>query len=73
MVCREKVKDVARELTGMTKEKLREGYDRIPPAEYGFPKSDEDFEYTWEWFRNVSTLFQKASEAGRYILFTADQ
>lgn len=69
----EQVRDVASALKGITKEKLRAGYERIDADAYGMPLSDEDFEYTWEWFQGVVEFYQRAAAAGHSVLFTADQ
>ena len=67
------VASIADSVDGVTKEKLRAGYDRISDGDYGFPKSDEDFNYTWEWFQGVAELFKKAAAEKRYVLFSASQ
>jgi hypothetical protein len=41
--------------------------------QYGYPKNDEDFECTWQWFLEVVALFEAAARQGRYVLFTVDQ
>ena len=69
----QQVRDVAAALRNVTRERLRAGYDRIDAASYGFPLTDEDFEYTWEWFQGVVQFYQRAAEAGHAVLFTADQ
>jgi hypothetical protein len=35
--------------------------------------SDDDFEYTWSWFRHLRDFFQKAAAANRAMLFKVDQ
>jgi hypothetical protein len=67
------VKALAAVLPGITKEEFRNKYDLIDESKYGSPKSDDDFEYTWDWFTGVVTFYQKAAEEGRFVLFTADQ
>jgi hypothetical protein len=67
------VKDIAAAIAKVTKEELRRGYECINPDKYGFPKSEEDFEYTWDWFTHVVTFFQTAAAQGRHVLFTASQ
>jgi hypothetical protein len=67
------VESVASAIDNVTKEKLRAGYDRILDKDYGFPKSNEDFDYTWEWFQGVAEPYKKAAEAKRYVLFSASQ
>jgi hypothetical protein len=67
------VRDVAIAIAGITQEQFRECYNVMDPAEYGFDLSDEDFQYTWEWFQEVRALYQTAASAGCHVLFTADQ
>jgi len=67
------VQDVATALSAITKEDFRKRYDTIDEGKYGFPRTDEDFDYTWEWFTGVVTFYQKAAEEKRWVLFTADQ
>jgi hypothetical protein len=69
----EQVGEVSAAIRGVTKERLRAGYDRIDPEAYGMPLSADDFEYTWEWFEGVVNFYQRAAEAGHAVLFTADQ
>lgn len=69
----DQVKALAVVLPGITKEEFRAKYDLMDAGKYGFPKSDEDFEYTWEWFTGVVALFQRAAKEGRWVLFSADQ
>lgn len=52
---------------------FRNRYFMIDPAEYGEPLSEEDFQYTWEWFQCVRDLFRTAADSKRYVLFTVDQ
>ena len=37
------------------------------------PFSEEDFEYTWEYFADLPELFSQAAENDRAIIFTVDQ
>ena len=69
----EQVKLVAEALPKITKAEFKKKYDLMDAGKYGCPKSEEDFEYTWEWFGGVVALFQKAAAENRYVLFTADQ
>ena len=41
--------------------------------DYGFPLTDEDFEYTWNWFNGTREFWKLAAQENRYVLFTADQ
>jgi hypothetical protein len=67
------VREVADAISKITKEEFRAGYDRIDEARYGFSKSPDDFEYTWDWFLKVTAFYQEAARENRYVLFTADQ
>lgn len=69
----DQVRALASMLPRITKDEFRAKYDLMDGAKYGCPKSDEDFEYTWDWFTGVVLFYQKAAEAGRFVLFTADQ
>lgn len=68
----EEVAEVAVALQGVGREELRRGYDKIIGRELGF-KSDEDFEYTWEYFENLKAFYQRVAGTGRWVMFTADQ
>jgi hypothetical protein len=69
----EQVRDIAAALSGITESDFRRRYDAINPNSYGFPLTDEDFSYTWDWFQGVRDLYTRAAQAGRFVLFTADQ
>ena len=69
----EQVHDTAATLPAISREEFRRRYDAIDAKSYGFPMSDEDFGYTWDWFQGVRELFIRAASEGRYVLFTADQ
>ena len=56
-----------------TRKEFDERYRAIDAEDYGMALSDDDCEYTWEWFQEVRRLYSRAAEAGRYVLFTADQ
>jgi hypothetical protein len=69
----EQVRDIATALTGISEADFRRRYDAINAKSYGFPLSDEDFRYTWDWFQGVRDLYSRAAKEGRFVLFTADQ
>lgn len=68
----QQVVDIAAALEPLTKEEFRRRYDRIDKS-YGAELTDEDFEYTWEWFQGVRQLYSRAAAERRCVLFTADQ
>lgn len=67
------VQDIASALADISEADFRKGYFAINAKSYGFPLSDEDFSYTWDWFQGVRDLYARAAKDGRYVLFTADQ
>jgi hypothetical protein len=67
------VKAIAAALDALDEAAFRQRYDRIDAKDYGVDLSDEDFEYTWEWFQGVRELYRRAAADDRYVLFTADQ
>ena len=69
----EEVRDVAAALPEITEADMRKRYFAIDPHEYGMDLSDEDFNYTWEYFQGVRSLCLKAAFEGRFVLFTASQ
>lgn len=69
----EQVKQIAEEVLRIDSARLRKGYNRISSDEYGFPLTDEDFEYTWSWFQDSREFWMLAAKENRYVLFTADQ
>jgi hypothetical protein len=73
LVTPDEVRDVAAGLARIDQDGLRSRYDAIDPDSYETPKTDEDWEYTWENFVGLVPFFQKAAAAGRYVLFTVDQ
>lgn len=69
----EQVRDVAAALAGITEADFKRRYDAIDAKSYGFPLTDEDFRYTWDWFQGIREFYARAAQAGRFVLFTADQ
>ena len=57
----------------LTKEEMSNRYFAIDETDYGLPLSQEDFEYTWNYFVTMREFFGKASEANRSVIFTMDQ
>jgi len=67
------VRDIAAALATVTEGDFRKQYFDIDTDSYGFPLSEDDYQYTWGWFQGIRNLFAKAADGGRYVLFTADQ
>lgn len=68
----EKTSEVARELRRIDRRWLKGRYDALDEDLYGVQKSKEDWEYTWEYFSGLPSFFERAAEAGRYVLFSVD-
>ena len=69
----EKVRKALETMEKLTDEALRRRYFAIPETDYGFPLSEEDFQYTWAYYRDSLPFWRWAAARGRYVLFTADQ
>ncbi|WP_395745667.1 YfbM family protein [Prosthecobacter sp.] len=69
----QQVRDIAAALPAITQEEFRRRFFAIKPENLGYFINEEEFEYTWENFLTVRTFYLRASEAGRAVIFTADQ
>lgn len=69
----QQVKEITQRINQIDESFLRAGYNQIPEADYGFPLSDDDFEYTWSWFNESKEFWIQAAKDHRFVLFTADQ
>lgn len=69
----EQVRAIASTLENVDRDILKQGYYRINENDYGFPLTDEDFEYTWDWLEQSKGFWKLAAEKNRYVLFTVDQ
>jgi hypothetical protein len=64
---------VATALQQVTEAFMRQAYDQLDPADYGPTWSEEDLEYTWDWFQEVRDLWSRAAAAKRAVIFTVHQ
>ncbi len=69
----EQVSQIASEIEKIDEDTLKKGYENIDTKDYGFSLTDEDFEYTWNWFSGSKDFWKQAAEENRYVLFTVDQ
>ncbi|MHA3787807.1 YfbM family protein [Flavobacterium hauense] len=69
----EQVVEILKAISLVTQKTLRDGYKRIDSEDYGFELTDEDFDYTWEWFQESLEFWKNAASEKRYVLFTVDQ
>lgn len=66
------VRDVARALVALSEQEFRRRYAQLGP-DYDGEVGEEDLAYTWQWFQGVRELYVRAAEAGKSVIFTADQ
>lgn len=69
----QQVKEVSKLLDKLSDGEIRRRYFAIPDDEYGEYKSEEDYEYTYEYLTESKTFWHYAAENGLWVLFTADQ
>ena len=69
----EQVRDIAAALCRISEIEFRNRYFAIDQESYGFQTTEEDFNYTWDKFRCVRDLYQRAATEGLFVVFTADQ
>lgn len=68
------VRRVADAIRGVGRAELLRGYEGIDPESfYALNTSEEDFEYTWDNFQSLRSFFERASDAGRWVVFRVDQ
>jgi hypothetical protein len=59
-------------ITAIEKAWLRDRYFAISSEDPGRGLSEEDFEYTWNWFSGLPDFYGKAAKANRHVIFTVD-
>lgn len=69
----QEVRDIAAALLAITEADFRQRYFAIDVESYAVSLSEDDLEYTWEWFQDVRDFYTRAASAGRHVLFTVDQ
>ena len=66
----DEVKQISPAIDKVDETHLKIGYQKIDTNDYGFPLTDDDFEYTWTWFESSKKFWRLAANENRYILFT---
>ena len=69
----DEVREVATYISGIGEGELRRGYESIDQGKYIFLKGEEDFQHTCRLFTKLQGFYQRASDAGRWVVFVADQ
>lgn len=67
------VREVAEAIKGLDQDWMRRKYSQIDCRDYEVGLSEDDFEYTWEWFQGVQAFYQKAAAGNRPVIFIVDQ
>ena len=66
--------EISTALKTVTKEWLRARYNQLGSTDY--PRellSEQDWEYTWDWFSDIPDFVDRAVREGRSVIFTVDQ
>lgn len=69
----DQVAAVSEALNKLSREEFKEKYFKIDEKKYGFPISEEDFEYTWSWLENTFEFWNNAAKHKLSVIFTVDQ
>ncbi len=72
LVTHDRLRPLADALASVTPKFIAERYWAMPD-DYQQPKSDEDCQYTWDWFSDLPAFFDRAEKAGRHVIFSVDQ
>lgn len=72
LVTRDRLRPLVEALASVTPKFIAEKYWDLP-GDYQQPKSDEDCQYTWDWFSDLPAFFDRAEKAGRHVIFSVDQ
>ncbi len=70
---KDQVAEIAKAVNQLTKRSFRTRYFMLDAEEYDGEVGEEDFEYTWQWFEDSKSFWQKAADEKRSVLFTVDQ
>jgi hypothetical protein len=72
LVTHEKLRALVDALAQITPESMALRYSKLPD-DYDTEKSQEDCQYTWDWFSELPAFFDRAEKSGRHVIFTVDQ
>lgn len=67
------VKDIAEKIETIKKEEFQKEYFKINEKDYESLLSNEDFEYTWDYFYRSIEFWKNASYSNRAVIFTVDK
>lgn len=66
--------EISEALKTVTKEWMKVRYDSLRDTDY--PQefiSDQDWQYTWDWFSGIPDFIGRTDREGRSVIFTVDQ
>ncbi len=66
--------EISAALKTVTKEWMKSRYEQLRNTDY--PQefvSEQDWEYTWDWFSGIPEFIARADGEGRTVIFTVDQ
>ncbi len=72
LVEHDRLRQLADALAAVTPKFVADRYWAIAD-DYQEPKSNEDCQYTWDWFSDLPSFIDRAEKAGRNVIFTVDQ
>jgi hypothetical protein len=52
---------------------FKDKYFAIDGDKYGFPLTDEDFEYSWRWPESMLPFWKLTAESNLHVIFSVDQ
>ncbi len=73
LVSPEEAREAAEAAASLDEAWLRHRYFGLRSEDVGYTIGETDFQYTWEYLRLLPPFFARAADAGRWVLFTADQ
>lgn len=66
------VQAIATALPTVTPALFKAGYQRIPSDDYDGMKGLEDYQSVWDEFSELRLFYQRAADAGRWVVFSVD-
>jgi hypothetical protein len=70
---KEQVREIAPALVEMDESSFKVLYFAIDARKYGFPLTQEDCEYSWNWLSGLKEFYDRAAKFERPVIFTTDQ
>ena len=70
---KKRVREIAPALVQVDLAAFRELYFKIDQEKYGYPLSEEDFEYSWDGLSALKEFYKRAVRYERPVIFTTDQ